>query len=62
MISDADIAEFDRLVEQYHFARKSGDDDLYLRQTVNDLRIIITKIQNSLGIVIASNDSLMGLT
>jgi len=62
MISDDDHAEFTRLVECYNFARKSGDDDLYLRQVVNDLRIIITKIQRSMGVVVASNDSLMGLT
>lgn len=62
MISDEDNAEFQRLVECYNFARKSGDNDLYLRQVVNDLRIIITKMQNSLGITVASNDSLLGLT
>ena len=62
MISDEDAAEFARLVECYNFARKSGDNDLYLRQVVNDLRIVIVKIQNSLGVVVASNDSMLGLT
>lgn len=62
MISSEDIIEFSRLIKCFNIAVDSGDDDLYLRQTVNDLRILITKMQDGLGVVTADAGSLMGLT
>jgi hypothetical protein len=51
VIRAEDDAEFMRLVQCYSDAKAGGDDDLYLRQTVNDLRILLSRIQNSLGVV-----------
>ena len=62
MISNDDDIEFSRLVRCYQIAHDSGDDDLYLRQVVNDLRILLTKMQDSLGVVTAGDGSLMGIT
>ena len=55
MISSDDVIEFSRLVKCFNIAADSGSDDLYLRQTVNDLVILLTKMQRSLGVVMAGN-------
>ena len=62
MIPSDDIIECARLVRCLNIAFDSGDDDLFLRQSINNLIILLTKMQNSLGVVTANAGSLMGLT
>ena len=56
MISTADDIELSRLYQLY--CQYRCEDDLVLRQTVNDMRILLDKMQTSLGVVAMAGNPL----